>query len=275
MKIINKIIVIIIAVVGLYAAFFIASDIRTVYDKISNFKIEFLLIIIPLVTIGWFVLFARWHLLLKNSKIFIPKKDSLLIFFSGFALTIIPGKVGELIKSQLLKTKFDVSVFPVGVGPNTISVIVSTINGEPMSDVSGLKIKVSNPQRNISPIEISITESQSSNEVTEFEGEATFGFAGTWQIEIEAQRTQTANESVIFDVLVKPTLSEIRTEITEYDFPEADSAPLYPRYDGNNTIWISDAAEPRLWKFTLDDRQFSSYDFFGISTIFLDIDHDG
>ena len=108
MKIINKIIVIIIAVIGLYAAFFIASDIRTVYDKIINFKIEFLLIIIPLVTSGWFVLFARWHLLLKNSKIFIPKKDSLLIFFSGFALTIIPGKVGELIKSQLLKTKFEV-----------------------------------------------------------------------------------------------------------------------------------------------------------------------
>jgi len=171
------------------------------------------------------------------------------------------------------QAKFDVSVLPVGVGSNTISVIVSTIDGEPMSDISGLKIKVSNPQRNISPIEISTI--QSSDEITEFEGEATFGFAGTWQIEIEAQRTQTANESVIFDVLVKPTLSEIRTEITEYDFPDDESAPLYPRYDGDNTIWISDAAEPRLWKFTLDDKQFSSYDFFGISTIFLDIDHDG
>jgi len=171
------------------------------------------------------------------------------------------------------QAKFDVSILPVGVGPNTISVVVSTIDGEQMSDVSGLKIKVSNPQRNISPIEISTI--QSSDEITKFEGEATFGFAGTWQIEIEAQRTQTANESVIFDVLVKPTLSEIRTEITEYDFPDDESAPLYPRYDGNNTIWISDAAEPRLWKFTLDDKQFSSYDFFGISTIFLDIDHDG
>ena len=171
------------------------------------------------------------------------------------------------------QAKFDVSVLPVGVGLNTISVVVSTIDGELMSDVSGLKIKVSNPQRNISPIEISTI--QSSDEITKFEGEATFGFAGTWQIEIEAQRTQTANESVIFDVLVKPTLSEIRTEITEYDFPDDESAPLYPRYDGNNTIWISDAAEPRLWKFTLDDKQFSSYDFFGISTIFLDIDHDG
>jgi len=171
------------------------------------------------------------------------------------------------------QAKFDVSILPVGVGPNTISVVVFTIDGEPMSDVSGLKIKVSNPQRNISPIEISTI--QSSDEVTEFEGEATFGFAGTWQIDIEVQRTQAANESIIFDVLVKPTLSEIRTEITEYDFPEADSAPLYPRYDGDNTIWISDAAEPRIWKFTLDDKQFSSYDFFGISTIFLDIDHDG
>ena len=108
MKILNKIIIIIIAFVGLYAAFFIASDIRTIYDKISNFKIEFLPIIILLVTSGWFVLFARWQLLLQNSKIFIPKKDSMLIFFSGFAMTIIPGKVGELIKSQLLKTKFGI-----------------------------------------------------------------------------------------------------------------------------------------------------------------------
>ena len=171
------------------------------------------------------------------------------------------------------QAKFDVSVLPVGVGPNTISVIVSTIDDEPMSDISGLKIKVSNPQRNISPIEISTT--QSNDVITKFDGEATFGFAGIWQIEIEAQRTQAANESVIFDVLVKPTLSEIRTQITEYDFPEGESAPLYPRYDGDNTIWISDAAEPKLWKFTLDDNQFTSYEFFGLTTIFLDIDHNG
>jgi len=171
------------------------------------------------------------------------------------------------------QAKFDVSVFPVSVGSNTINVIVSTIDGEPMSDISALKIKVSNPQRGISPIEISTM--QTSDMVTEFEGEATFGFAGTWQIEVEAQRTQSANESVIFDVLVKPTLSEIRTEITEYDFPDGESAPLYPRYDGDNTIWISDAAKPKLWKFTLDDKQFISYEFFGLSTIFLDIDHNG
>ena len=108
MKIINKIIIIVIAVVGLYAIFLIASDINTIADKISSFKIEFLPIIIILVTCSWFVLFTRWHLLLVNSKISIPKKDSFLIFMSGIALTIIPGKVGELVKSQLLKTKFGI-----------------------------------------------------------------------------------------------------------------------------------------------------------------------
>ena len=108
MKIINKIIIIVIAVVGLYAIFLIASDINTIADKISSFKIEFLPIIIILVTCSWFVLFTRWHLLLVNSKIFIPKKNSFIIYLSGIALIIIPGNVGELVKSQLLKTKFGI-----------------------------------------------------------------------------------------------------------------------------------------------------------------------
>ena len=108
MKIINKIIIVIIAVVGLYATFLIASDINTISDKISSFKIEFLPVIILLVTSGWFVLFARWHLLLINSKIYIPKKNSLVIYLSGMALSIIPGRVGELVKSQILKTKFGI-----------------------------------------------------------------------------------------------------------------------------------------------------------------------
>ncbi len=109
MKISNKILIVVIGVIGLYAAFLIASDINTIFDKISYFKIEFIPIILLLITSGWFTLFFRWHLLLRNAKIFIPIKDSFLILTSGFALTIIPGKVGELVKSQLLKTKFGIA----------------------------------------------------------------------------------------------------------------------------------------------------------------------
>ena len=109
MKIGNKVLIVVIAVIGLYAVFLIASDINTIYDKISDFKIESIPIIVLLVTTGWFALFFRWHLLLRNAKISIPIKDSFLILMSGFALTIIPGKVGELVKSQLLKTKFGIA----------------------------------------------------------------------------------------------------------------------------------------------------------------------
>ena len=109
MKISNKILIVVIVVICLYAAFLIASDINTISSKIIDFKIEIIPVILLLVTSGWFVIFFRWHLLLRNAKIFIPVKDSFLILASGFALTIIPGKVGELVKSQLLKTKFGIA----------------------------------------------------------------------------------------------------------------------------------------------------------------------
>ena len=55
MKIGNKILIVVIAVIGLYAAFLIASDINTISSKISDFKIEIIPVILLLVTSGWFV----------------------------------------------------------------------------------------------------------------------------------------------------------------------------------------------------------------------------
>ena len=108
MKLGNKIIVVVISIIGLYAGFLIVSDLATISDKISNFNTNFIPLIFLLVTSGWLVLFLRWHMLLQNAKIFIPVKDSFLIYTAGFSLTIIPGKVGELLKSQLLKSKFNI-----------------------------------------------------------------------------------------------------------------------------------------------------------------------
>jgi uncharacterized protein (TIRG00374 family) len=108
MKLGNKIILVVISIIGFYAGFLIISDLTTISDKISNFNTNFIPLIFLLVTTGMLVLFLRWHLLLRNAKIFIPVKDSFLIYTAGFSLSIIPGKVGELLKSQLLKSKFDI-----------------------------------------------------------------------------------------------------------------------------------------------------------------------
>ena len=169
--------------------------------------------------------------------------------------------------------KFDVKVLPAGIGTNTISVVVSSFDDKPLEDMSGLKIKVSNPQKNIAPIEAEVTENIQ-NSTIKYSAETTFGFAGNWQIELEAQRVENSNENTIFNIQIKPSLNDIRTEITEYDFPADDAAPLFPVYDGKN-IWISDAQKPRLWKFSIEDEKFTSYTFDGLTTIFMDIGKNG
>ncbi|MFB5597453.1 MAG: CopD family protein, partial [Nitrosopumilaceae archaeon] len=171
---------------------------------------------------------------------------------------------------------FDVQLRPFTSGLNNLKVTATDFSGNPLSDMDGVKVKVSNPSRNISPIEIPMNPiDQVEGEIaTKFQGDVTFGFSGDWQMQIEAQRTQNANEEVLLNLLIKPRLPDIKTEIIEYDFPE-QSSPLYPIYDGKGNIWISDASAPRIWKFTIADKTFSKYEFDGQASITLEIDNDG
>ncbi len=172
-------------------------------------------------------------------------------------------------------TKFDIDISPFSSGTNTILVRVSNFEGNPLYDSNQVKAKISNPSKNISPIEVPMEMiKQEEGEPIEFQGELTFGFSGEWLVEIEAQRTENANESKILNLLVKPRLTDIQTQVIEYELPE-DAKPLFPLYDGKNSIWISDASAPRLWQFSLDTQKFSSYSFDGLATTFLTQDNKG
>jgi len=171
--------------------------------------------------------------------------------------------------------KFNIDISPFSSGANTILVKVSDFDEKPLLDSDQLKVKISNPSKNISPIEIPMElVKQEENKAKEFQGELTFGFSGKWLVEIEAQRTEGANESKIMNLLVKPRLTNIQTQITEYEFPK-DGKPLHPLYDGNNSIWISDQTSPRLWQFSLDTKEFSPHSFDGLSTNYLTKDNIG
>ncbi len=172
-------------------------------------------------------------------------------------------------------TKFDIDISPFSSGTNIILVKVSDFEGNPIYDSDQLKIKISNPSKNISPIEVpmEITK-QEENRPIEFQGEITFGFSGEWLVEVEAQRTENANESKLLNLLVKPKLTDIQTQVIEYELPE-ESKPLFPLYDGRDSLWISDASAPRLWEFSLETQEFTSYSFDGITTTFLTQDKEG
>jgi len=173
------------------------------------------------------------------------------------------------------KVKFGIEISPFSSGVNTILVKVSGFENKPLSDSNQVKVKISNPSKNISPIEIPMDLiKQSENRPTEFQGEVTFGFSGVWLLEVEAQRTENANESKIINLLIKPRLTNIQTQIIEYELPE-DAKPLFPLYDGGNSIWLSDASSPRLWQFSLVTQEFTSYSFDGLATMFLTQDKNG
>lgn len=172
-------------------------------------------------------------------------------------------------------TKFDIKITPFSSGTNTILVKVSDFENKPLNDSNGIKVKLSNSQKNISPIEIPMKIiKQEEGKPVEFQGEIIFGFSDQWQVEIESQRNHNANESIFMNLPVKPRLRDLKTEIIEYELPES-SKPLYPLYDGKNSIWISDPSSPRLWQFSLDTQKFVSYSFDGLTTMILTQDNQG
>lgn len=167
---------------------------------------------------------------------------------------------------------FDLTIEPFVTGANRISIDVKELDGNPLTDVQAVKVKISNPEKGIAPIEVPV-EQVTSKEVR-YQGEASFGFSGNWQVEIEAQRNQFANEGVTINVLVKPHLKDIKSEIEEFSLPE-ESSPLFPVFDGHGSIWISDASAPRIWKFSIDTKQFEEFSFDGQASITLEIDKEG
>ena len=108
MKLDNRLILVLVAVVGIYAIFLFTSDFNIISEKISNFKINYLPLILFLVTASWCPVFIKWHFLLKNCEIDIPLTKSIAVFFSGIAFEITPGQIGALIKSQILKTSSNI-----------------------------------------------------------------------------------------------------------------------------------------------------------------------
>ena len=108
MKLDNRLILILVAVVGIYAIFLFVSDYNIISEKISNFKVNYLPLILFLVTASWIPLIIKWHFLLKNSEVDVPLTKSIAIFFSGVAFEITPGHIGALIKSQILKTSYNI-----------------------------------------------------------------------------------------------------------------------------------------------------------------------
>jgi uncharacterized membrane protein YbhN (UPF0104 family) len=93
---------------AVYVAFACWSGARDVGDELAAFHGPAALVALGLAALNYGLRFAKWELYLRRLGVRIPLGDSLKIFLSGFSLTVTPGKVGEVLKSYLLRETHDV-----------------------------------------------------------------------------------------------------------------------------------------------------------------------
>ena len=100
----NRLLVSMLLGIAVLAGLLIYGDITSVGGDLKHFKWE-LMPLILLVTTGNYVLrFIKWQYYLKQIGVTgLRGYDSFLIYFSGLGMTVTPGKVGEWLKSYLLK----------------------------------------------------------------------------------------------------------------------------------------------------------------------------
>lgn len=88
---------------GIFVVLTFAADFRETTLVILKFKIAYLPLVLGLTFVNYLLRFVKWQFFLKQLDIIISPGDSFRIFLSGLAMSVTPGKAGEIIKSLLLK----------------------------------------------------------------------------------------------------------------------------------------------------------------------------
>ncbi len=112
LKKIRRNILISLAVTGfIYLGFSIYANFDDVVSVFAKFNWALIPLLIFLSLMNYFFRFLKWDYYLSILKVKIKKIDSVYIFYSGLIMSVTPGKMGELLKSYLVKeiTKVPIS----------------------------------------------------------------------------------------------------------------------------------------------------------------------
>jgi uncharacterized protein (TIRG00374 family) len=89
--------------VALYGAFVVYAGYRDIHSSLASFRWSAFALALLLASANYGLRFLKWQYYLARLQIRgVSRSDSLLLFLSGFVLTVTPGKVGEVFKSALL-----------------------------------------------------------------------------------------------------------------------------------------------------------------------------
>jgi len=99
----KKILIVTAAAGLLYLGFIIYADFGQVADAFKKFNWILLPLLLLLSLLNYLCRFFKWDYYLSILKVQIKKIDSFSIFMSALIMSVTPGKMGELLKSYLVK----------------------------------------------------------------------------------------------------------------------------------------------------------------------------
>jgi uncharacterized protein (TIRG00374 family) len=105
-------------VIGL-AAFSMIGDVRGLGHSLTGFGWWAFFAALGLALANYVLRFVRWQVYLARQNVSVPLASSALTFGAGLSLSITPAKLGELVKSYLLREMHDIPA------PRTAPVVVA------------------------------------------------------------------------------------------------------------------------------------------------------
>jgi uncharacterized membrane protein YbhN (UPF0104 family) len=117
---------------GIAVALILAAtaSVPATLSALAGFRWQLGPAVLAAVLANWVLRFAKWHYYLRRLAIPLPARPSLLVFVSGFTMSISPGKLGEVLKAVLVRALVGTEV------SRTASVVLA----ERLTDVAGLLV---------------------------------------------------------------------------------------------------------------------------------------
>ena len=110
-RLVRRVLLVTLFGVVLYGLFAIYSGTQQIGSSLSHFHGGAFVLALGLATLNYLLRFGKWQYYLRELEVRgVPVLDSLLVFLTGFVLTITPGKVGEVFKSAVLAKTHDIAV---------------------------------------------------------------------------------------------------------------------------------------------------------------------
>lgn len=106
----------------------LAVDLPATLAALAEFRWRLIPLVVLAVLVNYALRFWKWGLYLDALAIRLPRRDSLLVFLSGFTMAITPGKLGELLKAFLVRQ----------LTGTEVSRTASVVMAERLTDVAGV-----------------------------------------------------------------------------------------------------------------------------------------